>query len=134
MFMRSMERPQIAVRDVSMAPSGMGQLTGRLALDVTNPNDFGVPLTGIEWQLSIGGTRAVAGKVELQQTIPARGVAPVTTTLTINLMDAMAVGSALAAGAREYELAAKLHFSAGFGQLEVDVAHHGSLGDVTGAR
>jgi hypothetical protein len=35
----------------------------------------GVPLSGIDWQLSIGGVRAVAGRVELSQTIPAHGVA-----------------------------------------------------------
>jgi LEA14-like dessication related protein len=134
MFMRSMERPKIEVRDVAVAPSGLGQITGELKLDVTNPNDFGVPLNGIDWQISIGGARAVTGKIELSQTIPARGVAPVTTSLTIGLADAMAVGAALAGGARDYALAAKLRFSAGFGQLEVEIAHRGTLGQPIGAR
>jgi LEA14-like dessication related protein len=134
MFMQSMERPQIAVREVSLAPSGLAQITGRLRLDVTNPNDFGVPLTGIAWQLSINGARAMSGRVELSQTIPARGVAPVTTTLTLGLQDAIAAGSALAGGARDYQLDARLQFSAGFGRLEVAVAHAGNLGEALGAR
>jgi LEA14-like dessication related protein len=137
-FMRSMERPEVAVRDVSMSSAGSllsGGITGQLKLDVTNPNDFGVPLAGIDWQLSIGGARAVTGKVQLSQTIPARGVAPILTSLTIDLRDALAVSSALAGGARDYQIAAKLHFSTGIGRLDVDVQHTGQLGSgALGAR
>jgi LEA14-like dessication related protein len=135
LFMHSMERPQVVVRDVSVSSAGFTGITGQLRLDVTNPNDFGVPLSGIDWQLSVGGARAVTGRIELSQTIPARGVAPITTSLTIDLRDALAVGSALARGVRDYQLAARLHFSTGIGQLDVEVQHAGTLGSgVLGAR
>ncbi|MBS1124168.1 MAG: hypothetical protein H6Q90_6396 [Deltaproteobacteria bacterium] len=128
MFMHSMERPKADVRTVSVSSAGLAGVTGELALDVTNPNNFGVPLSGIDWQLTIGGARAVTGTVQLSQTIPARGVAPVTTSLTINARDAIAVGSALASGVRTYQLTAKLHFSTAIGQLDVDIQHEGTLG------
>lgn len=128
MFMNSMERPQVAVRDVSVASAGFGGVRGELQLEITNPNSVGVPLSGIDWQLAIGGARAVTGRVELSQTIPARGVAPVTTSLAIGMGDAMLVASALSRGARDYALSATLHFSAGFGQLDVVVRHAGTLG------
>jgi LEA14-like dessication related protein len=104
-------------------------VSGELALDVMNPNSFGVPLSGIDWQLSVGGARAVTGTVQLSQTIPARGVAPVKTSLTITARDAVAVGTALATGARTYQLTAKLHFSTAIGQLDVEVKHAGTLGN-----
>lgn len=126
--MRSIEKPKADVRAVSVSSAGFTGLTGELALDVTNPNGFGVPLSGIDWELSIGGTRAVTGTVQLNQTIPARGVAPVTTTLSINASDAIAVGAVLARGARDYQLKVRLHFSTSIGQLDVDVAHAGTLG------
>ena len=81
LFMHSIERPTAQVRDASLTAAGLGGVSGQLKLDVTNPNTFGVPLSGIDWQIAIGGARAATGTVELQQTIPARGVAPVATSL-----------------------------------------------------
>jgi len=127
-FMHSIEKPQAKVRDVSVSSAGFTGVTGQVALDVTNPNGFGVPLSGIDWQLSVGGARAVTGSVQLSQTIPARGVAPISTSLTIDARDAIAVAAALASGVRDYQLSAKLHFSTPVGQLDVDVQHSGTLG------
>lgn len=127
MFMHSMEKPTAEVRDVSLTNAGFTGVTGQLQLDVTNPNGFGVPLSNVDWQLSVGSTRAVTGSAQLQANIPARGVAPVTTTLTIDARDAVAVGSALASGARTYQLDAKLTFSTNFGPLTVEVHHQGTL-------
>jgi len=136
-FMRSIEKPQASVRDVSVSAAGLGGISGQLQLDVTNPNGFGVPLSGIDWQLSIGGARAVTGTVQLSQTIPARGVAPVATSLTVSATDAIAVGSVLAGGARGYSMKARLHFSTPVGEVSVDVEHSGTLagggGGVLGA-
>lgn len=128
LFLHSMERPQAKVRDVSVSSVGFTGVTGQLALDVTNPNNFGVPLSGIDWQLSVGGARAVTGSAHLSQTIPARGVAPITTSLTIDARDAIAVATALASGVRDYQLSARLHFSTAVGQLDVEVQHSGTLG------
>lgn len=129
--MHSIEKPKADVTSVRMASASFTGVTGELALDVTNPNNFGVPLSGIDWQLSIGGTRAVTGSVQLSQTIPARGVAPVTTSLSIATGDAIAVAGVLARGARDYQISVKLHFSTQVGQIDVEVAHTGQLGTQT---
>lgn len=128
LFMHSLEKPTATVRGVEVTAAGFAGVSGELSLDVMNPNNFGVPLSGIDWQLSIGGTRAVTGTVQLSQTIPARGVAPVTTSLSIATGDAIAVGGVLASGARNYQINVRLHFSTSVGQLDVDVAHTGELG------
>lgn len=125
--MHSIERPTAQVRDASVTAAGFGGVSGSLRLDVTNPNTFGVPLSGIDWQLAIGGNRAATGNVELQQTIPARGVAPVATSLAISTSDAIGVVQAVARGAREYQLDATLHFSTTVGQLDVSVHYTGTL-------
>lgn len=129
--MHSIEKPKADVRTVSVSSASFAGVSGELAMDVTNPNNFGVPLSGIEWQLSIGGTRAVTGSVQLSQTIPARGVAPITTSLSIGTGDAIAVAGVLARGARDYQINVKLHFSTTVGQIDVDVAHTGQLGTQT---
>lgn len=127
LFMRSIERPTAEVQGVSVASAGITGVSGQLQLDVTNPNGFGVPLERIDWELAIGGTRAVTGAVELSQTIPARGVVPVTTSLTIDARDAVAVAAALAGGARDYQLRARLTFSTRVGPLDVEIRHAGTL-------
>jgi LEA14-like dessication related protein len=134
LFMRTVERPKAEVRAVSVSAAGLAGVTGELALDVTNPNGFGVPLSGIDWQLSVGGARAVTGSVQLSQTIPAKGVAPVTTTLTIDARDAAAVAGALARGARDYQLHARLRFSTRVGAVDVELDHAGQLGDGSALR
>ncbi len=127
MFMHSMERPTATVRDVSLSSVGMLGVTGQLQVDVMNPNSFSVPLSGIDWQLSIGDARAVSGEVELQQQIPAKGVSPITTSLSIGAADALVVAAALGGGARTYTLDAHFHFSTAVGPLDVEVKKSGEL-------
>ena len=131
-IMSPVEKPTATVRSASLGTASLTSLEGRLDLDVMNPNAFGVPLAGIDWELSIGGARAVSGHVELSQTIPARGVAPVTTSLTIDARDAVAVGAELARGARAYRLEARLHFTTPVGPIDVTVEHQGQLADAGG--
>lgn len=131
-FTRSIERPTADVRDVSVSSAGFTGMTGELHLDVANPNGFGVPLAGIDWQLAVGGARAVTGSVELSQTIPAKGVAPVTTSLTIDARDALVVADQIARGARTYQLSARLRFSTPVGPIDVDVRHQGELSEARG--
>jgi LEA14-like dessication related protein len=127
LFMHSIERPTAQVRDASLTAAGLGGVSGQLKLDVTNPNTFNVPLSGIDWQIAIGDARAATGRVDLQQEIPARGVAPVVTSLSIATGDAINVARAIAGGAREYQLDATLHFSTNVGQLDVSVHYTGAI-------
>lgn len=128
MFMHSVEEPKATVTNVSLSSAGWSGVTGKLDLDVMNPNSFGVPLSGIDWTLSIHGARALTGHVSLSKTIPARGHAPINTSLTLDARDAIAAATSLAGGSRDYELAATLHFSTGFSNVDVAIAEHGQLG------
>lgn len=127
MFMHSIERPKATVRGAQLQVAGTSGVSGQLQVDVMNPNDFGVPLSGLDWQLSIGGVRAVTGSVSLSQTIPARGVVPITTSLAIATSDAIAVVQAIAGGARDYELDGTLHFATPVGELSVDLHYRGTV-------
>ena len=125
--MHSIETPKATVRDVSVSSAGFSGVTGELHLDVMNPNSFGVPLSGIDWQLSIGGARAATGTAQLSKEIPAKGVAPIDTSLSIGTSDAITVAGILAGGARDYQLTAHLHFSTTVGPIDVEVDHAGTL-------
>lgn len=127
LFTKPIEKPTAQVRGVSVGAISFSGLEGAIDLDIQNPNSFGVPLSEVEWELSIGGADAVSGRIELSQTIPARGVAPVTASLRIDAFAAVAVGSELSRGARTYRLAARLHFKTPLGHVAVDIEHTGDL-------
>ena len=138
LFMHSIEKPKADVRAVSVTSAGFTGVTGELHLDVTNPNGFGVPLAGIDWQLSIGGSRAVTGSVQLTQTIPVKGVlrfypdktvlSAVTTGSPDKIVTWFKKGHAHSA-AGMYEIdGAKLRFSTQVGPIEVELDHAGQLG------
>jgi LEA14-like dessication related protein len=130
MFMHTVEKPTVEVRDVAVTSVSLGgEVDGQVQLDVTNPNAVGVPLSGIDWQLSVAGAPAVRGHVEVSQTIPAHGVAPVTAGLRIDARDAFAVAQQVMAGARDYQLDARLHFATALGEVAVDVHKDGALTD-----
>lgn len=126
------EKPTAQVRDVSLGAASYTTLVGELDLDVQNPNSFGLPLSSIEWQLTIGDARAVSGGAQLAQTIPAKGSAPVATTLRVDLREAVDVATAIGRGARTYRLDARLHFATRFGDVALDLQHQGSLSSAGG--
>lgn len=126
------ETPTAQVRDVSLGTASYTTLLGQLDLDVQNPNAVGLPLSSIEWQLTIGNARAVTGGAQLSQTIPAKGSAPIATTLRVDLRDAVDVATAIGRGARDYRLDARLHFATRFGDVAVDLHHEGSLSSAGG--
>ena len=126
-FGKTVEKPTAQVRAVSVGSVSFTGIDGAVALDIQNPNSFGVPLSAIDWQLSVGVARAVDGRIELSQTIPAKGTAPVNAALHIDGRDAIAVAAELTRGIRTYQLNARLHFSTAIGPISVDVASTGEL-------
>jgi len=126
-FGKTVEKPTAQVRAVSVGAVSFSGIDGEVALDIQNPNAFGVPLSAIDWQLSVGGAHAVDGRIELAQTIPAKGTAPVVAALHIDARDALAVAGELSRGTRTYQLHARLHFSTTLGPISVDVQGTGEL-------
>jgi LEA14-like dessication related protein len=126
------ETPTAQVRSVSLGAASFTTLLGELDLDVQNPNGYGLPLSSIEWQISIAGSPAASGGATLSQTIPAKGSAPVATTLRVDLGQAIGVAGAIGRGARDYHLDARLHFATRFGDVTVPLHHDGSLSEAGG--
>jgi hypothetical protein len=122
-----LEKPTVAVDSVALSRVGFGGATGQVDFRIMNPNQVSVPLTAIDWELSVHGERAVTGRVELRQEIPAKGSAPVSAALQIAAADAIRVAPHLARGARDYRLGARLRFATPLGELSVDVAQSGTL-------
>lgn len=121
------ETPSVDVEAVQITSVGFTGIEGVVDLDVFNPNGFGVPLESGEWMLAIGGSRAVTGRFDLVETIPARRAAPVTASMMIKAADAAIVGAELASGERDYTIRGRLRFSTSLGAVEVEFEKTGTI-------
>ena len=124
------QRPQAEVRDVSIERMSLTGVRGELALDVFNPNAFALPLERVDWALAIGGGETVDGSFDLDETIPARGSAPVAIGLQLDGRDAAAIASRVAAGERDYTLEGVMRFATAVGEIPVPFRESGDIGDV----
>ena len=122
------EKPDVSPRAVRVATASAFGARGELDLDVYNPNGFGLPLKAIEYELAIGGARAVSGEAALDALIPARGNAPVTVGLELGTLNAIHAGRRLASGRRDYRLTGTAVFASRIGDVRVAFSQDGTLG------
>lgn len=81
-----MERPRIALQNVRILKAE--GLLQRLQVDllVSNPNDFDIPLTGLDFTLRINGKEFASGLSNQRVTIPRLGDATVPVEVTVSLL------------------------------------------------
>jgi len=127
------KKPTVAVQGVSVGSVSFTGISGTLSVEVTNPNDFGVPLASVDWRLSVGGATAVTGTIQLSNTIPAKGSTNVDVSLTVQALDAVRVARKLSAGERTYQVSGVLHFNAPIGRIDVSFSGEGDIGKALSA-
>lgn len=124
------EEPKVTVQTVTLRSAGFAGMKGNIAMDVFNPNAFGLPLSRVEWTLSVGSASAVSGAFDLSQTIAAKASVPVVGSMTLSTASALAVAAQLASGAHTYTLRGRLHFKTRFGNLSADITGQGEISDL----
>ncbi len=125
-----LEKPTVSFRGVALGSVGLSGITATAGFSIYNPNALGLPLRAVDWEFSVGGSAPVRGRVDLSETIPAKGTAPVDVTFRIGPATAVSMASRISSGARDYRLSGVLHFQTSLGQVAVNIDHSGSLGDL----
>lgn len=124
-----LEKPTLDLRGVSVVSVSLSGLRADAGFDILNPNSIGIPLRAVDWELSIGGATPMRGRFDLNQTIPAKGSAPVTVEISIGTTAAAEMASRLASGATDYHLSGTMHFQTSLGDIAVVFDHSGGLTD-----
>jgi LEA14-like dessication related protein len=124
-----LEKPTVSLRGVAVTSVSLTGIDSRLGFSIMNPNSIGLPLRAIDWQLAIGGAAAFRGRVTLSHSIPAKGSAPVDVDVHIGAAAAVEMAARLSGGARDYHLAATLHFETTLGDIAVALDTTGELTD-----
>ena len=123
----AVQNPKVEVKSVSMESFSLRGVDGQMELNIANPNPVSLPLRYIEWEMSVGGDRAVSGHIDVPENLPANGAAPVSVALEVLAADAFRVAPHLAAGARDYQLHGVLHFQSPIGDMSVGFESSGVL-------
>jgi LEA14-like dessication related protein len=124
---RPLEKPIVEARGLAVTSIGLGGLDARATFAITNPNPVGLPLAAVDWELSIGGSSPIRGRVTLSKTIPAKGSAPVDVDIHIAPATAVEMISRVRSGAQDYRLAGTLHFTSKLGDIGVAFDQAGAL-------
>jgi hypothetical protein len=126
-FLSPPEKPTANVRSVELDEVSLTAVDGSLHADIFNPNGFAVPLAAVGWELEIGGSDAVRGRIDLHENIPAKASAPVEIALHVGTLDALRVARSVAAGVRDYRIRGTFTFSTPVGAIDVTFEHTGML-------
>lgn len=124
---RPLEKPIVELRGVAITSVGLGGLDARADFAMTNPNAVGLPLSAIDWELSVGGSSPIRGRVSLTHTIPAKGSASIAVDLHIAAATAVEMIRRVTSGAQDYRLAGTLHFQTRLGDIAVAFDQSGQL-------
>jgi hypothetical protein len=83
---QSVEPPHVALENVRLLEAkGLMQLI-RVDLLVSNPNDFDIPLTGLDFSITVNGKDFAQGLSNAAVTVPRRGRATVPVDVTIPML------------------------------------------------
>jgi LEA14-like dessication related protein len=110
-----LEKPDLKVVDVQLLKGDLLQQQLRVRMRVQNPNDRELPVSGITYQLQVGGEAFAHGESERNFVVPALGSAEFDVNVTAN---AATTVLRLLAGNRkldklEYRLVGKVSLSSG---------------------
>lgn len=77
--------PRISLIGVELISAGVFEQRFRVQLRIQNPNDFALPITGLDYTLDLNGQRFASGVSHRPVTIPAYGEGQLVTTISTSL-------------------------------------------------
>lgn len=84
----TLQAPEVKVRKVSVGRMDLSGLELRVDLQLRNPNDLALPVTGVEYSLMLQGAKVADGRQAKSVTLPALGEAELPLVLKVNLLTA----------------------------------------------
>jgi LEA14-like dessication related protein len=129
----SVQRPTASFHTMSIADVSPRGFVMNVDVDVANPNSVPLPLTNVDYGLSLAGVRVVDdGKIKPQASIPANGHGTITIPVPLSFENLLSAGDAIRKGNGDisYGLDAGLNFDTGLpviGVQRVPLQHEGTL-------
>jgi LEA14-like dessication related protein len=119
--------PKITVQRVRLQSANVREVRLQVDFTVENPYSAPLPALGLDYQVQLTGVDLARGTAQVQHTVPARGSAPLTTTLSFGPLEAVKVATRLALGNRRYRISGSFRVRTPIGDISVPFRHRGKL-------
>jgi LEA14-like dessication related protein len=129
----SVQRPTASFRSMAVSDVSARGFLMNVDVDVANPNSVALPLTNVDYGVSLGGVRVVdGGKINPEASIPANGHSTITIPVPLTFEHLLSAEEAIRKGGGDvtYGLDAGLNFDTGLpviGVQRVPLQHEGTL-------
>ncbi len=124
------EKPQVAITHIKMAPNNGFQQQLLVGLQLDNPNSFAVNLGRLRYQLSLQGQALAGGSLNESFSLPANGRTQIVVPVDVNLLSGLGVLRAIM-GSMQSDLDYQLSLTAAvenFGLGDITINKNGKVG------
>lgn len=83
---RNAEPPQVSVTDIQLAGFSIFEQKFDVSLRLQNPNDFALPITGMQYKLFVQDNAVASGVSDTKVTVPAYGEQTLTVSVVGNFL------------------------------------------------
>ena len=118
--------PTASVNQFDLRGLSTQKLDVGLLLDMKNPNEFSVPLDGIDWGLSLFDTSVADGHARPETEIPAKGSTQVDVPISLRLSELSDTASRLVRSSEiPWDIGGTCHFNVPTGSVAVNFNRSG---------
>ena len=118
--------PEASVQSADLRNVSLQTVDIGLTLGLHNPNDFSIPVEGIDWNLSLFDESVARGQANPEAEIPAGATTDVDVPISLRLSDLRDTASHLRSSSDiPYELGGQVHFQVPTGTVSVDFRRDG---------
>jgi len=123
------QKPRLDFKGASIEQLDLEGATIGLAVDLTNPNGFGLDVAKVGWSLDAEGTRVATGDMAGGLAIPSKGTAPLTIPVRVRWKDVPGIVGLFGKGGDGlgYRAAASVGVNTPIGVVELPVSHAGTV-------
>ena len=123
-----LKEPEVSLDTLSVKNVSLTSMKIVARLNVSNPNKFGVEVSGYDYSLEVGSWPVVDGRVKESFSLPAGGGATIEVPLEIGFGNALGAGvDLLAGGGLGYTLKMTVEIASPFGPVSIPLTREGRI-------
>ena len=123
-----LKEPEVSLDTLSVKSVSLTSMRIVARLNVSNPNRFGVEVSGYDYSLEVGTWPVVDGRVKESFSLPAGGGATIEVPLEIGFGNALGAGvDLLAGGGLSYTLKMTVEIASPFGPVTIPLTREGRI-------
>ena len=123
-----LKEPEVSLDTLSVKSVSLTSMRIVARLNISNPNNFGVEVSGYDYSLEVGAWPVVDGRIDESFSLPANGGTTIEVPLEIGFGNALGAGvDLLAGGGLGYTLSMNVDVASPFGPITIPLTRQGRI-------